>query len=604
MRLLNARTIQLEEFFNAKTRPSYAILSHTWKEGAEVTFDDMQKGLGRDRSGFTKIRYTCEQALQDGYLYAWVDTCCIDKSSSSELSEAINSMFQWYREAGICYAYLEDVSVKDMEDCHVPDDDHMLEHELEAFYESKIAKTRWFKRGWTLQELIAPSKLDFYGTNWSRLGSSIDLLGAVVMLTSIDQNVLSCEPSLKMDYLQRCSVAQRLSWAARRETTRKEDIAYCLMGIFDVNMPLLYGEGEYAFIRLQEEIIRNSSDQSIFAWDRRGNATKLLAPDPACFQHCGTVTQWPREGPRESYSMTNAGLSISLPLLTRTNRAVLACRFSDHVDGIIALDLEAVGSRKEGVPSYVISQVRLARRGICLISAERAEHARKTMTQIVILRDELPDTQMPLRQNHLDTFKIEHPSAFVLRYDYLKVIRPAQPKVMIKAFYPSRHWREVGDQYAPDNVLLLPSRLSAGAVRFSYNDKPFIVAFGLKKRKFHREQVDAWISIQDAENDLSVREIMLNKQKVFETAFSNKVIFRKFPNEKIEISIVKNTTLGDPVFEIWFTVSSTIFFPSAEMLVRMDARNNVQQTVVYRDSLRMEHTEHWEKKERGDREQT
>src|ERR1700743_2488330 len=105
MRLLNARTLRLEEFFNNPTRiPDYVILSHTWGED-EVTLEHMRSRSAFSKRGLRKIQFTCRQALRDGSFYVWVDTCCIDKSSSAELSEAINSMFEWYRKSKICYAY-------------------------------------------------------------------------------------------------------------------------------------------------------------------------------------------------------------------------------------------------------------------------------------------------------------------------------------------------------------------------------------------------------------------------------------------------------------------------------------------------------------------
>src|SRR5271155_2034114 len=94
--------------------PAYAILSHTWgDDGQEFTFEDLAKGAGKSKPGYRKIRFCGEQAARDGLRYFWVDTCCIDKSDAAELQSAINSMFQWYKNAARCYVYLPDVSVSE-----------------------------------------------------------------------------------------------------------------------------------------------------------------------------------------------------------------------------------------------------------------------------------------------------------------------------------------------------------------------------------------------------------------------------------------------------------------------------------------------------------
>ena len=192
-----------------------------------------------------KIRGCCELAEKHGYRWAWIDTCCIDKTSSAELSEAINSMFDWYRQAAVCYVYLHDVT----------------SHELGPT--SEFYRSRWFTRGWTLQELIAPTSLIFFTKQWSILGTRTDLADDVAKITGVDTDIL-----LHHSELGTVSISQKMSWAAHRETTRLEDRAYSLLGIFGVNMPTIYGEGRAAFYRLQEEIMKVSSDQTIFAWGK------------------------------------------------------------------------------------------------------------------------------------------------------------------------------------------------------------------------------------------------------------------------------------------------------------------------------------------------
>jgi hypothetical protein len=197
--------------------------------------------------GYAKIQNTCAQALRDGFEYAWIDTCCIDKSSSAELSEAINSMYKWYKNARICYAYLSDIIM--------PDDFR------DSLFSASVCISKWFTRGWTLQELIAPGVVVFYDRDWRDIGTKTSRQQEISRITGIDIHVLSGNEPWS------CNVAQRMSWASRRMTTRSEDIAYSLMGLFNVNMPLLYGEGgTKAFRRLQEEIMKGEEDYSLFAW--------------------------------------------------------------------------------------------------------------------------------------------------------------------------------------------------------------------------------------------------------------------------------------------------------------------------------------------------
>lgn len=256
MRLINARTLEIVEFLSEGQGPPFVILSHTW-EDEECTLQQMQASDDISvvrRKGYKKIQSCCEQALKDGFEWAWIDTCCIDKMSTAELSEAINSMFRWYRTAQICYAFLADV------------------HNV-----TQLANSRWFKRGWTLQELVAPSTVWFYDSSWRYLGSKDDLQKELEEITSIDTDVLT------KGTIETISIARRMSWAAKRQTTRIEDQAYSLLGIFDVNMPLLYGEGKRAFTRLQEEIMKISDDQSLFAWglpDTCSTIQELLASFP------------------------------------------------------------------------------------------------------------------------------------------------------------------------------------------------------------------------------------------------------------------------------------------------------------------------------------
>ncbi|KAH9210981.1 hypothetical protein DL95DRAFT_437398 [Leptodontidium sp. 2 PMI_412] len=216
--------------------PAYAILSHTWGK-EEVSFQDMEASAGMGKAGWKKIEFCAKQAAADGLEYFWIDTCCIDKKNAVELSAAINSMFRWYQNATRCYAFLGDVSTPDARG-----------HE-QRVWEEAFRKSRWFTRGWTLQELIAPSLVEFFSLEGERLGNKLTLGPMVHEITCIASS------ALRGDALSNFSINERMSWAEHRNTTVEEDEIYCLIGIFDVSMLANYGEGrDKASRRLQEEI--------------------------------------------------------------------------------------------------------------------------------------------------------------------------------------------------------------------------------------------------------------------------------------------------------------------------------------------------------------
>jgi hypothetical protein len=220
--------------------PPYAILSHTWgDEEEEVTFKDLKEGSGKTKAGYKKIQFCGAQASRDGLQNFWVDTCCIDKSNNTEFSEAINSMFRWYSNAAKCYAYLSDVSAID----YGP-----IDKSLQS-WEPAFRNSRWFTRGWTLQELIAPPFVEFFCSNGRCLGNKEELEQELVEITGIPASALRGTP------LSEFTVNERISWADTRVTHRAEDKVYSLLGIFDVYMPLIYGEGlGNATIRLHKSI--------------------------------------------------------------------------------------------------------------------------------------------------------------------------------------------------------------------------------------------------------------------------------------------------------------------------------------------------------------
>jgi Heterokaryon incompatibility protein (HET) len=229
--------------------PQYAILSHTWAEDEEeITFRDIIGDSGKAKSttvGYRKLLFCQERATLDKLRYFWVDTCCIDKSNSVELIEAINSMFLWYQDAAKCYVYLSDISTG-------------KHSSSQALWESAFRQSRWFTRGWTLQELIAPQSVEFFSKEGERLGDKELLEAQICEITGIPARAFRGNPL--SDY----SVAERMSWVAKRKTKRKEDKAYCLFGIFGIYMPTIYGEGENnAFQRLGEAIHKSSNGKPL-----------------------------------------------------------------------------------------------------------------------------------------------------------------------------------------------------------------------------------------------------------------------------------------------------------------------------------------------------
>ena len=208
-------------------------------------------------------------------------------------------MYRWYHGSAVCYAYLSDVEWK-------PQD---VEASRKAFKQSL-----WFTRGWTLQELLAPNSVTFLDRNWVDFGCKMDLANEISEATGIRHEHLS-------DWHGAC-IATKMSWVSKRVTSRLEDMAYCMLGLFDVNMPLLYGEGNKAFVRLQLEIIKKSDDESIFAWTTSSpTVCGMLALEPSCFAQSGDIViHAERTKKRFPYVMTNQGLEFQAPYVGSVRR--------------------------------------------------------------------------------------------------------------------------------------------------------------------------------------------------------------------------------------------------------------------------------------------
>ncbi|KAG8164126.1 hypothetical protein KVR01_006044 [Diaporthe batatas] len=284
--------------------PPYAILSHRWV-GREVVFGDFDTipkdqlrnvakanpvpkttgavedvGDGIEASIY-KIAGACEKVRQGttGVRHIWIDTVCIYKNDITELSSALNSMFNWYHAAAVCYVYLFDVTWNEADD---PDGSH------EQFVGSK-----WFTRGWTLQELLAPKDIEFYDRDWQYIGSKQSLVDEIVQATRIAREHL-------LGDFRTASIAQKMSWLSDRVTTKIEDRAYCMLGLFGVFLDPRYGRGGDEFLRLQLQIFIETPpgaifDESMFAWKADLIETSgLLAPAPSCFRESGQVLFEPR----------------------------------------------------------------------------------------------------------------------------------------------------------------------------------------------------------------------------------------------------------------------------------------------------------------------
>ncbi|OQO12211.1 hypothetical protein B0A48_02852 [Cryoendolithus antarcticus] len=333
MRLLNTTTLTFEEFHDSR-QVNYSILSHCWGQDRvdpEVTLQAyLSDTYNREGQGWRKILRCCNLSKERGYEWTWIDTCCIDKSSSAELSEAINSMFKWYQDSSECYAFLDDCDLNTLPNVEEFDMHERWKQGMDARDVANIetfSRSRWFTRGWTLQELLAPREVLFYSNTDLLLGTKAELASLLSYSSGIAQKYI-----LDPDAVRAASVAVRMSWASDRTTTRVEDVGYSLLGIFSINMPLLYGEGQNAFQRLQHEIIRTSVDLSIFAWGinlEHSEPCSILARDPSDFRD-STVSciDYSFFTDIVAYSITHMGLTITmrtamlfahLPLVLATN---------------------------------------------------------------------------------------------------------------------------------------------------------------------------------------------------------------------------------------------------------------------------------------------
>ncbi|KAH6605288.1 rna 3 -terminal phosphate cyclase [Trichoderma cornu-damae] len=450
--------------------PRYAILSHTWGDG-EVLFEDMMamdRTAAKKKSGYSKIENGCRRAAADGFEYLWMDTCCVDKNSLVELSESINSMFRWYKQCSICYVFLED--------CHGPKPYQVSSHSANV--------PRWFTRGWTLQELIAPNTLHFYSAKWAHLGTKADHMDGLSLVTGIDHYALGGGD------LSKISIARRMSWMANRKTTRTEDMAYCLLGIFGITMPLLYGEGPKAFARLQEAIMKETDDQSLFAWKEDGAGYRdsgerggLLAFSPLCFASSTSVSKFysPRPGGRQN-AITNQASVVNLLLCqdmtSRSNDdffAILDCSVG-HTPGVLAgIRLKRKHTSGNDFMRIDASQVfqfaRVERDGSVAIEGFDPTKEQEELMEVrsrVVYRNWFPQTIRVLQAS-----VEELPPGFWL-VSPQNVSSPTA--ITIQMAYPVKFWDSQTWLMQPPTVASLAPK--TGAVQLEYNGKQYFLIFG------------------------------------------------------------------------------------------------------------------------------
>ncbi|KAF5371729.1 hypothetical protein D9758_003400 [Tetrapyrgos nigripes] len=240
LRLIDTRTCKLVDFTENEHIPAYAILSHRWFRDQEVQYEDFLElqPETRKKLGYRRIRGACKQAFLDGHNYIWIDTCCINQNNADEVSRNINSMYFYYHNSTVCYAYLVDV--------------YTPKYKHESSQAGLWSHSKWFTRGWSLQELLAPRKVVFFNADWELIGDKAQLKYSISRLTGIPRSVLDGSSPI-----EDVNIEERMTWCAGRQTTKPPDLAYCLLGILGVFMVPDYTEdARTAFQRLQRILVR------------------------------------------------------------------------------------------------------------------------------------------------------------------------------------------------------------------------------------------------------------------------------------------------------------------------------------------------------------
>jgi hypothetical protein len=499
--------------------------------------------------------------MKDGLEYAWIDTCCIDKTNAVELSEAINSMFQWYSNASICYTYLSDVPTGD--DVRDPS--------------SKFFSSRWFRRGWTLQELLAPRELQFFSSTWSFLGTRSELSVMVQNITGIPRPFL-----LGWASLQEASVAQRMSWAAMRVTKRKEDVAYCLLGIFGVMMPMIYGEGDQAFRRLQEEIMKHTRDDSILAWDFEPaepipNNSAVAAPggvlaaSPSDFKDCGQIVSLEQYTESlSSFEISGGRLRTQLTLSTTPANevyALLNCGLEHNTDQVVGIPLHNAAS---GSPSdeYVRP---LGRRSVLLPKATS-----NISSKLIHIRRDRQSSTTAMNRRHW--FFIEE---------------PVNPDLELIEVEPQARWHKDRGMIATANELE-GNIIQRTATRFrskSGGSRDFVVILEFEVK---RSQVQTRCHVMTSSRDTSLKDLVQKLIYIRQEAFGKQSGSDGILN--VNVTVGQELIIRQPMFVIRLAAMAS---PPE---ITIDATSELQQldlTFRYSRILQEEGKVHLEMKQFG-----
>lgn len=354
----------------------YVTLSHRWGWD-EPLFRDIQGEAvyhGKSTHGMAKLQTFCAFAAKYGYKWAWSDTCCIDKESSAELQEAVGSMFSWYRQSSLTIVHLADVS----------DDD-------------KLSNSEWFKRGWTLQELLAPRVILFFTQDWSLYQdpSSSNHKEDSFILAELEKVTSITSRHLKDFHPGMDDARSRLQWASTRRTTRPEDIAYSLFGVFDLHLPVLYGESKgNALGRLLSEIISQSGDISVLDW------VGTASPFHSCFPaHIAVYQTHPLRSPHSDK------MEPSMPIV-------------DDLVSSVSLDALFILLTKSDRPHFLGRRLRLP----CIVH------------RITAIRSK----QSERRTHHVHEIQAEGltPSEVVLPNEFKNDSLATSPHVLIRPWHP------------------------------------------------------------------------------------------------------------------------------------------------------------------------
>lgn len=430
-------------------------------------------------------------------------------------------------------------------------------------FESAFTSSRWFTRGWTLQELLAPRDVRFYSMDWTFLGTKIELCNEISKITTISP------PFLRGTNVQHASVAKRMSWASERKTTRVEDTSYCLLGIFGVHMPMLYGEGENAFRRLQEEIIKVSNDQSLFAWGGEfgdEEAVGLLAKSPSQFRNSGNIVPYNSEQDI-SYAITNTGLRIALPFsefsemefLTRfkitsigtqfwkSSLVALACHVEDNLWDVLVLSLSRLAEGR---------YIRLGARKCMLVPRDVWMECKSTVSEIKILTDNVG-------------FK---PPALNASAMLLRLFPLSRRKYKVCEYSP---WREV-----PNEIQL--STLSAGLLftgegkeKFMLNlrgDKDFLASYaGINGFKGQFHLTIGSRPHHDVNTELIFRHDWLGIGPNFTSS-------RKLNGETFDVTLFRTEVMGEQRFVLEVDIWSEEQMSSEQIQQIRHSRQSIRQT--------------------------